>query len=82
MPIAKTVVQDQRDNDEELVRQLDWVDKLRGDKKAQPQFFQLRSLVHRRVFENTVEVGAEKLQSNWEGPYVVTKAGYSGAYHL
>ena len=24
MPIAKTVVQDQRDNDDKLIRQLDW----------------------------------------------------------
>ncbi|KAL6319839.1 hypothetical protein AAG906_036907 [Vitis piasezkii] len=62
--------------------QLDWADKLRGDKRAQPRFFQLRSLVHRRVFKNISKVGAEKLQYNWEGPYVVTKAGYSGAYHL
>ena len=31
MPTTKTVVQDQMDNDEELMRQLDWVDKLRGD---------------------------------------------------
>ena len=30
MPTAKTVVQDQRDNDEELIRQLDWANELRG----------------------------------------------------
>ena len=28
------------------------------------------------------EVGAEKFQANWEGPYVVTKVGDLGAYHL
>ena len=31
MPTAKTVVQDQRDNDEELIRQLDWTNEMRGD---------------------------------------------------
>ena len=29
MPTTKTIVQDQRDNDE-LIRQLDWADKMRG----------------------------------------------------
>ena len=99
MPIAKTVVQDQKDNDEELIRQLDWVDKLQGEaaiwiasyhqrvitqynKRTRPRFFRPGSLVFRRFFENTVEVGARKLQSNWEGPYVVTKEGDLRAYHL
>ena len=99
MPIAKTVMQDQKDNDEELIRQLDWVDKLQGEaairkasyhqraitqynKRIRPRFFRPGSLVLRRFFENTVEVGARKLQSNWEGPYVVTKGGDLRAYHL
>ena len=99
MPTAKTVVQDQRDNDEELIRQLDWADEKQGDatiqiasyhqraiaqynKKAWPQFFQPGSLVFERVFENITEVGAKKLQANWEGPYVVIKVGKSRAYHL
>ena len=76
MPIAKTVVQDQKDNNEELIRQLDWTDKKRGNaaiqissyhqmaiaqynKMAQPRFFRPRSLVLRRVFENTAKVGAK-----------------------
>ena len=99
MPIAKTAKQDQMDNDEELRRQLDWVDELQEDvtiqiasyhqrtipqynKRAGPWFFRTGSLVLRRVFENTVEVWARKLQSNWKGSYVVTKVGDSGAYHL
>nr|CAN68292.1 hypothetical protein VITISV_044076 [Vitis vinifera] len=99
MPIAKTVVQDQKDNDEELIRQLDCVDKLQGkaaiwiasyhqraitqyNKRTRPRFFRPGSLVFRRFFENTVEVGARKLQSNWEWPYVVTKGGDLKAYHL
>ena len=28
MPITKTVVQDQRDNDKELIRQLDWANEM------------------------------------------------------
>ena len=36
--------------------------------------FSARILVLKRIFENIVEVGSEKVQANWEGPYVVTKA--------
>ena len=99
MPIVKTIVQDQRDNNEELIRQLDFIDKLREDaairiasyhqraiaqynKRARPRFFRPGSLVLRKVFKNTTEVGARKLQCNWKGSYVVTKAGDSGVYHL
>ncbi|RVW57895.1 hypothetical protein CK203_111595 [Vitis vinifera] len=95
MPIVKTIVQDQRDNNEELIRQLDFIDKLREDaairiasyhqraiaqynKRARPRFFRPGSLVLRKVFKNTTEVGARKLQCNWKGSYVVTKAGDSG----
>ena len=31
MPTIKTTMQDQRDNDEELIRQLNWADELRED---------------------------------------------------
>ena len=31
MPIVKIAVQDQKNNDEELIRQLDWADKMWGD---------------------------------------------------
>ena len=99
MPNAKPVVQDQMDNDEKLIRQLDWVDEKRGDaiiwiasyhqrviaqynKSAQPRFFWPESLVLRRVFENIIEVGVGKLQTNWEGPYVIIKAEYSKACRL
>ena len=99
MPTAKIAVQDQMDNNEELIRQLDWADEMRGDetiwitsyhqrtitqykKGAEPWFFRLEYLVLKRIFENIVEVGSEKVQANWEGLYVVTKAGYSWAYHL
>ena len=52
------------------------------NKKTRPRFFRTWTLVLKRVFENTVEIGAKKLQANWEGPYVVTKGGDSRAYHL
>ena len=43
------------------------------NKKAQPHTFRVGTLVLRRVFENTTERGAGKLQENWEEPYVVSK---------
>ena len=52
------------------------------NKKARSRTFRVGTLVPRRVFENVVERWARKLQANWEGPYVVTKARDSGAYHL
>ncbi|KAL6345085.1 hypothetical protein AAG906_013568 [Vitis piasezkii] len=51
-------------------------------KKARPRMFRTRTLVLKRVFENTIKIGAKKLQANWEGPYVMTKVRDSGAYHL
>ena len=52
------------------------------NKKARPHIFWNGTLVLRRVFENTTKVGAKNFQANWEGPYVATKAGDLGAYHL
>ncbi|WJZ94286.1 hypothetical protein VitviT2T_013160 [Vitis vinifera] len=52
------------------------------NRKVRPRNFKNGTLVLRKVFENTVEVGAGKFQANWEGPYIVSKASESGAYHL
>ena len=52
------------------------------NRKARPWVFKIGMLVLRKVFENTVERGAGEFQANWEGPYIVTKASESGAYHL
>ena len=52
------------------------------NKKVQPCAFKIGTLVLIKVFENKVEKGAGKLQENWEGPYIVFKAGDSGDYHL
>ena len=52
------------------------------NRKARPRVFKIGTLVLWKVFENTAERGAGKFQVNWEGPYIVTKASESGAYHL
>ncbi|RVW24154.1 hypothetical protein CK203_087035 [Vitis vinifera] len=52
------------------------------NRKARPRNFKSGTLVIRKVFENTVEIGAGKFQANWEGPYIVSKTSESGAYHL
>ncbi|RVW96415.1 Pol polyprotein [Vitis vinifera] len=52
------------------------------NRKVRPRSFKNGTLVFRKVFENTVEMGAGKFQANWEGPYIVSKTSESGAYHL
>ncbi|KAL6343061.1 hypothetical protein AAG906_017873 [Vitis piasezkii] len=52
------------------------------NRKVRPRSFKNGTLVLRKVFENTAEVGAGKFQANWEGPYIVSKANENGAYHL
>ena len=49
------------------------------NQKARSCAFRTGTLVLRKVFENTTEKMA---QENWKGPYIVSKAGDSGAYHL
>ena len=41
------------------------------NRKALPHTFKVGTLVLKKVFENTVEMGVGKLQENWEGPYIV-----------
>ncbi|KAL6333133.1 hypothetical protein AAG906_028316 [Vitis piasezkii] len=52
------------------------------NRKVRPRSFKNGTLVLRKVFENTTEMGAGKFQANWEGPYIVSKSSESGAYHL
>ena len=52
------------------------------NRKVRPRAFKKGSLVLRKIFENTAEKGVGKLQANWEGPYVVSKANENGSYHL
>ena len=52
------------------------------NRKSRPRVFKIGTLVFRKVFENTVEKGVGKFQENWEDPYIISKVGESGAYHL
>ena len=52
------------------------------NKRVKPRTFQQGNLVLRRAFENTADSNAGKFQPNWEGPYLVTRAGESGSYAL
>ena len=52
------------------------------NKRTKPRTFQPGDFVLRKVFENTADPTAGKLQSNWEGPYVVVRAGSAGSYAL
>ena len=99
MPSARTAVQGQRDEGQELARHLDWANEVKENAsirmasyqqraaayynyKVRPRASKVGTLILRKVFENTVEKGVGKLQANWEGPYIVSKAGETGAYHL
>lgn len=52
------------------------------NRKVRPRTFKVETFVLRKVFENTTEERARKLQANWEGPYIMSKASENGAYHL
>ena len=52
------------------------------NKRAHPRLFHLGDMVLRWVFENTTEIGADKLQHNWEELYVVLKVKGVREYHL
>ena len=52
------------------------------NKRVKLQAFQPWDLVLRKVFENTTDPTAGKFQPNWEGPYLIKRAGESGAYAL
>lgn len=99
MLIARTVVQGQRSEEQELTKHLDWTNEIREsgsirmaayqqkvaayyNRKVRPHAFKVGKLVLRKVFENTTKRRTEKLQANWEDPYIVSKANENGAYHL
>ncbi|XP_034709689.1 uncharacterized protein LOC117932524 [Vitis riparia] len=52
------------------------------NRKVRPRSLKNGTLVLKKIFENTAEIGAGKFQANWENPYIVSKASESGAYHL
>ena len=51
-------------------------------KRVKPRVFQPGDLVLRKVLENTANPVVGQFQPNWEGPYIVTRAGESGSYAL
>ena len=50
--------------------------------RVKPQVFLPGDLVLRKVFKNTADPTAGKFQPNWEGPYLVTRAGEAGSYAI
>ena len=52
------------------------------NKRVKPRMFQPRDLVLKKIFKNTTDPGAGTFQPNWEGPYLITRAGESGSYAL
>ena len=49
---------------------------------VKPQVFRPGDLVLRKVFKNTADPTTGKFQPNWEGPYVITRAGEAGSYAI
>nr|CAN64615.1 hypothetical protein VITISV_036196 [Vitis vinifera] len=84
LPTVRTDAAKQDDANTELGR--NWIGQMKAsahyNSKVRPRSFKNGTLVLRKFFENTAEVGAGKFQANWEGPYIVSKASESGAYHL
>ena len=52
------------------------------NRRVKPRVFQPGDLVLRKVFENITDPTAGKFQPNWEGPYVVLRAGETGSYAI
>ena len=52
------------------------------NRRVKPKVLQPGDLVLRKVFENTVDPVVGKFQANWEGSYIITRAGESGSYAL
>ena len=52
------------------------------NRRVKPRVFRLGDLVLRKVFENTADPIARKFQPNWEGPYVVMRAGETESYAI
>ena len=50
--------------------------------RVKPRVFYSGDLILRKVFENTADPTAGKFQPNWEGPYVVMRAGETGSYAI
>ncbi|GFZ00194.1 hypothetical protein Acr_13g0015930 [Actinidia rufa] len=67
-----------------LIRMADYQKQLAKTyhQKVQHKLFSVRDLILRKVIGNTKGPVDGKLDSNWEGPYKVTKLAGKGAYYL
>ena len=52
------------------------------NRHVKPRVFRTGDLVLRRVFENKADPKTSKFQPNWEGPYMIVRAGEVGSYAL
>ena len=51
-------------------------------RKSGPVPLKLGHLSLKKVFENIADKSTEKVQANCKGPYIVSKANKTEAYHL
>ena len=52
------------------------------NQKVQRKHFSFRDLILRKVVKNTKKQAYEKLNLDWEGPYMIVKLVGKGAYDL
>ena len=52
------------------------------NRHVKPRAFRAGDLALRRVFEYTTDLVVDKLQPNWEGPYVIVRLGPARSYAL
>ena len=52
------------------------------NRHVKPRAFRAGDQVLRRVFEYTTDLVANKLQPNWEGPYLIVRLGPARSYAL
>ena len=98
LSIIQTEAYDTSHNKEVLARDLDFIDERRENaliwmadyqqvaktynQKVQRKHFSVRDLILRKVFKNTKKQAYEKLNLDWEGPYMIVKLVGKGAYYL
>ena len=86
MPTAKTVMRGQRDDNEELIRQLDWADKIRGNATIRMASYRQRAIVHYnkkawpRVFRIRTLVLRRVLKNTTEVGARNLQANWEGSY--
>ena len=68
--------------DQALLRIQNYQHQIEGyyNKKVKSRPLELGDIVLRKVFENTKELNAGKLGTNWEGPYKISQVVKPGVY--